>query len=913
MRLSNQAIALPLCYCSSIMSSVDLDDPNIFDPEDPNEDMGFDPNDEALLEQDSVVSQDAGSPAPAVIDEASEVTEKMKSLDTKDAGLPKPAEESQDKIQDMDTTTPATGHPEPVNSDKSKPMDTSNAGPPPPAKKERKKIIYDLDDGKKKKRAHHRDRVRRQRVSPGTSLKSRTKQPPQAHPDGNRRMRRAYNKYRGDPTFNTVQINYSDEVVMRHKAIPGPSQPVQDEIFEESDNEINDDLLEFSSDTDYEDEETWRKAKRGKKKSRTAKTWIPKDSVPPPRTVPVLVRNKDVEFVNKSKQLGLASVKSRWELLDRQHRLQEVEKEHPNRYLVGTTIHQLTERIRKGYFNNKEEDFFDFSRQANSDKTARFREKTVQDFLRTVDHTGILVFNTEGHFNQKHLSKEERENLMISFGNLQGIVLFWNDLHNVPSSLIKALEDISLTKVGLGLNQDLKLLEERGIHIGNWVDLGCVRLALYPPAQLDPRPYTPEDEIRDRDRRVTLIEDTKNPNPEFMKFGLSSLVHDLKESGLFDPTYKRTAYDYKKWKAEKFFRKKQFPPQMLPHIIENVRIPQAYLILVADHFARVHNMDLQLEPGLPIIHEALDLCRSRDPEAFQRSLAKDKDYWLAHPEGINRGNLFDIPASATELNNVRRSLADRQELYFSTADLQLNHEKVRERFIGGNALDIPPIFDFTNRIAFTGDERCRNCAKRGHHREKCPEPVRDCLYPHDGETYPEHSTLTCPVLHHFCDICLSVGHLPRVHYDPDYAVCQFQLRRRYFKHMVQGAWTSIPFLALQPDTAKIIKPKHFLFAYEGANFRRCNITRFALKLNKPIRLGNRTESDYDKETKEWLREERIRREEYAKRYNATSLQDIKPLKREFFMAQRPQKSQTKKKKLHLERLRQARLQRLHRR
>jgi len=303
------------------------------------------------------------------------------------------------------------------------------------------------------------------------------------------------------------------------------------------------------------------------------------------------------------------------------------------------------------------------------------------------------------------------------------------------------------------------------------------------------------------------------------------------------------------------------------------------------------------------MHEAVDLIRSRDPEIFQGHLLRGVDYWVSRPIDAERRLLLILPTRGLELNITKGALADRMEDVFTTTELQNNFLTTNERFTGEKALDIPLIQEMLDRKSFQDAGRCLNCAQKGHGIETCKEDFVECDYEHDGGVFPPHSILTCPVLHSCCDLCLSVGHRPQIHYDPSQFKTQFEVRRRYFRNMVRGAWTSLPFLAFTPETAKLISANHWRFSYDSVNFRRATITRYALKLENVPSVGPPRKGEEAVWERQEL-EEKIRRDEFAKRINAKSIEELAPLDRKFLDGDRSRVAQAKRegilniKKLH---------------
>lgn len=614
-----------------------------------------------------------------------------------------------------------------------------------------------------------------------------------------------------------------------------------------------------------------------------------------------LIRHDDVQFNNGSTQLGFDSVKMRWKIEDRQFRLHDIKHLPVNKPLKRATVQELVNLVRKRYFGNGKDNFYDYSQEIETEKEREQRKNVLQKFLVCVNETGVLGFNTEGH-------RKGSPRIMMSVSNFEGTAIIYGDCRHLPEELVEYFLDVSITKVGVGISQDLKELREIDFEVHNWVDIGCVRLALYPPAKACPKPRTPEDEAEDEHQaflaRKALVKEleglkikitpenlekykkpkkvkvTHEEHQNVMRFSVSTLIHDLKECGLFPGSYRRTPYQVK-WRANDYFDEGKFPPAMATHIRENARVMFAYLICTARHIAEDEGWDLEETQIGPIIHEILDIVRGRDPTHLQKTLRSKENYWHSSKEDEYREGLLMLPASGLEITRARQAFADRNEEYFTNEELEKNWRIAKERFKGRLPIDIPANINvFMSRTPFKG--RCKNCAKSGHTTEECSHEMKGCQLEHDGEGFQTHSELCCPVLHNYCDLCMSVGHLPQIHFVPEVRRSQLEVRQRYFRNMIKGAWTSLIFLSIKEETAQLVKNKFWRYSHDGVTFRRANITRYALKMDKYAILGSRLESDVASEEKFWWKEESSRREEYAVRINAKNRIEIQPLNRRFY-------------------------------
>jgi hypothetical protein len=571
---------------------------------------------------------------------------------------------------------------------------------------------------------------------------------------------------------------------------------------------------------------------------------------------PMSIRQTDVNFINPSPTLGLASVRSQWALKDRMHRLYEVEQAAENHYLSDSPIDYYMDKLgQKRIYQGNEGPFYDFS-SSSSDRMGRAdRKKVISEFIRHVYHTGIICVNTDAHRQgQKH-----REDIMISFANLRGEVIFYNRTRAMPEPFFAVLKDVGITKVGVGFSSDLRELTDVGVDVLNWADIGCARLAFHSGA---------------------LQEKREHPDT-MIKYSVETLIWDLVKQKLFSDQYVRTPYNAHSHKVRKLLDQSILPKEMIPHVKENVKVPLAYLVFIADHYALCRGYDTSSEPILPIMHEALDLIRGRDPLHLQHHIDGNIDLWLGLAEVLDRNQAMLVPSSALGVNNYRRALANHGENYFDRETIAKHTTTALKLYTGDEALDIPFANELENRHAFgPQSDRCRTCAGRGHPTEKCGRKFVACDYEHFGETLPAHTILTCPMLHSYCDTCLTVGHPYQVHFYAPQMRPSLELRRLYFTHMSRGAWTCLPFLSLDPEMAKKMNTRHWLYSFDGARFRHANITRYALKItSKSIIFGELSDEERTLQYNVYLEEELRRREAYGIRINAKNILDCQPLER----------------------------------
>jgi len=581
----------------------------------------------------------------------------------------------------------------------------------------------------------------------------------------------------------------------------------------------------------------------------------------------------DFEFYSSSRQMKLHAIRGRWALLDRSFRLRGIETLHQNHPLLETTIHRCRENITKINLVRKPH-LTKFVEIRTERELIKEERQILDDLIEQVQKTSLIAVNTEGH--DSKIGDHTR--LMVSVGSIGGEVVFWADISLVDLRIKMMLRDTGITKLGVGMDQDLIRLEKAGILITNWVDVSNFRLALYPDVKGKGKG---KGKSTFNFAAAMAFEDDPNPNPGLMRCGVSALAFDLAKSRFYPEDYKRTEFD-KTWKWNRNFDEGRVPIEMLPHIIENIRIPFAYAILVVYYFAERRGYNVNVEPCVPIIHEACDVLRGRDPDILRKNVRQEYDYWMSYADIDERMTMMSYPAGCDEMNASRRALADRAESFLTPHQVLRAVKIVKARFFGSNAIELPDYQEISQKgLHILFFERCSNCAKKGHQYEDCPQPKVECDYPHDGEVYPDHSILTCPALYTFCDLCSSMGHQPKVHHHPDFLMPLRELRKRYFANIVRGAWTSLVFLSLDPETAVTISRRHWIFSFEGRYYRKSLLTRYNLGLPHAVPTVPHSQQRANVHEKVIGGVERDRRALFEQRIKATDLADITEVSKDF--------------------------------
>lgn len=605
-----------------------------------------------------------------------------------------------------------------------------------------------------------------------------------------------------------VQKTHTKQLVKNSATSTGP---VPSNVLEaEADDSLIDDDFDYLLDSDSPDEEELiQNARRTQKQPRPnpQQVYLPMasaSSIPPPTE-----RTLQYHFESLSTKLGAQATQDGWAMLEREILLKDFERpDFPIQKMEPTSWTRLEGHLKKHrhYATEQRPNDAFYLDYEPSDEARRFVE-----FLAEVKKTRTLCVNTEGKQAWINEDAGRRPRVLVSFGTLSGRILFFNDIKNVPQTLLNCLSDLSITKIGSGLDNEFSELARVDLKLSNWVETGALRLALYPKAW---KTYA-----------ANSTDETKA-----CKYGIEEQINDLKEAEFYPADYKRTPYKYT-WQTQ--VSKGIIPSQMMPHLIENIRVPCAMAILVVIDFAKRRGYESEV-PFLPILHEAFDICRSRDPVAFQVNLgrlAHQRDHWMSHPSTGSGAVQSSLPAMCFAVVQSRRAFADFVEPYF-TEDPRVTAQEIYERFTGSDALDIPSYREMNKPVDIMLSQRCGCCGSRDH-LENCPKvPSPICNYDHDGVTgLRPHTTMFCPILHGYCPKCQVCGHQERVHFIPEVMKTSRELRQRYFRFMAQGAYTSLPFLALHPEGRKRLTVLHWRRSYDGRSFRHAVITRYALGID----------------------------------------------------------------------------------
>ena len=101
---------------------------------------------------------------------------------------------------------------------------------------------------------------------------------------------------------------------------------------------------------------------------------------------------------------------------------------------------------------------------------------------------------------------------------------------------------------------------------------------------------------------------------------------------------------------------------------------------------------------------------------------------------------------------------------------------------------------------------CQSCGSDSHSTQRCCKPLTRCSVPHYGQVnYPPHSTLMCPVLHNYCQLCKLRGHRSADHEDRNCDRSPRQHRKTFMEFAHRGLFTLLPYLIAFPKVSAIVR------------------------------------------------------------------------------------------------------------
>ena len=411
-------------------------------------------------------------------------------------------------------------------------------------------------------------------------------------------------------------------------------------------------------------------------------------------------------------------------------------------------------------------------------------QREIEEFVAEIERTRILGISL-GHDQETKMEVDHGENVLpISLTAFSGLILKFSNTSLLPEQLKGFLEDVGYAKIGSRSDLECKLLQGVGIRLRGWIHCGAVCRALL--------------------------------NNE-ASFHVEAQAKFLEWSGIVAAASRETVRDA---------------------ALDKVWVPMATTLASAIYFGvkRGYPADKQM---FPVIWEAIDLTRLKAPGDLEGLSPNPIENWMV---GMPLESPSDGPKTVNTCKLIvrfRRMAADFAEVCDPAFDPEKAAQFPLELFTGAKEerLFLPTMQQLkSKRTQSLIQHLCLLCGKYQHSSGRnCPEfsdkqPV--CIYPHDNiPGLPPHSTSCCPILHHYCRICLTRGHSHEVHESRLFSLRE--LRERYFRHAHLGVYTSIPYLVLTPDLSSklVFQSNHWLTGYQNLTFRSDPVTRYQLGID----------------------------------------------------------------------------------
>ena len=419
------------------------------------------------------------------------------------------------------------------------------------------------------------------------------------------------------------------------------------------------------------------------------------------------------------------------------------------RYMASLTLRKACEMIKIQYFlhpKNPTQRIFEY-KSGQSPPPA-----VLTKFINEVRACHFFSFDTESQGNLKRNGRAS-DRLFCSMSCPQtAAVMIFHDCEDIPQEIRDILADYAIAKIQSGIGNDVKHFSKIGIPVRGVVDSGTLFLLI---------------------------------NPDSVGYGAEKqLLH------LYPRKKSHVPYPWQHMPAQLDNESLDFCSKK--HVVQDVLTPYAVLF----EAARIRAEELNYQPDddlMPIIQEALELCYSREPyEArnFGQMSFSSRNHW--YPPITSTLTSLNDRIGVTLTRRARGNLVELHPARLTPTELkEAAHQIWQDRKIPGpNNKRIRALNCFLKMR-----DLCQNCGVETHTTNHCPVQKTKCDYPHYAKVnHPPHSTLMCPVLHSFCQLCKVRGHRSTDHNEHDVKRSPRQHRVTFMTHAHKGLYTSLPYL-----------------------------------------------------------------------------------------------------------------------
>ena len=192
----------------------------------------------------------------------------------------------------------------------------------------------------------------------------------------------------------------------------------------------------------------------------------------------------------------------------------------------------------------------------------------------------------------------------------------------------------------------------------------------------------------------------------------------------------------------------------------------------------------------PLLTQCLELCYSKSPKDLrQKEILPRAEYWLP-PDTDSK---FHLNSRAT-CQAIRQARGDIIEPFDQSEVSMEQRRQTAENYWRQHKLP-SNTHTKTRNLFLLEQSNCQNCGSGFHTWAECPYQYEFCEYSHiTNLENPKHSTLMCPDLMSFCNICQIRGHRDQEHQLGPVPYTPLQLREKFKTCTHLGKYSCLPFL-----------------------------------------------------------------------------------------------------------------------
>ena len=203
----------------------------------------------------------------------------------------------------------------------------------------------------------------------------------------------------------------------------------------------------------------------------------------------------------------------------------------------------------------------------------------------------------------------------------------------------------------------------------------------------------------------------------------------------------------------------------------------------------------------PLLTQCLELCYSKSPkDVRQTEILSRAEYWI--PPNTESRFHMNSRGTCQAIRNARGEIIEP----FDQTKISMQHPvRTAKHYWSQHKLPANTYTKSRNMFMLEA-ANCQNCGSGSHTWSQCEWEYEFCEYRHIGNvTNPRHSTLMCPDLMSFCNVCKIRGHRDQEHQEGPVPFMPLQLRENFKEFAHLGKYSCLPFLW---NTSKI-KNHHF--------------------------------------------------------------------------------------------------------